>query len=84
MTSIIHLGFTIIAFIISYAVIFTLAPMILGSVFTNMDTLAEIPNEGWAELYETNKTTVQYLVPLIPSIGIFIIIIRILMRTAER
>ena len=82
--NLIHLGFTVIGFIITYAIIFTFTPMILGSVFTSLDALPEIPNEGWSGLYESNKTTVQYLVPLIPSIGIFIIIIRILMRTAER
>ena len=82
--NLIHLGFTVIGFIITYAIIFTFTPMILGSVFTSLDALPEIPNEGWAGLYESNKITIQYLVPLIPSIGIFIIIIRILMRTAER
>ena len=82
--NLIHLGFTVIGFIITYAIIFTFTPMILGSVFTSLDALPEIPNEGWSGLYETNKITIQYLVPLIPSIGIFIIIIRIFMRTAER
>ena len=82
--NLIHLGFTVIGFIITYAIIFTFTPMILGSVFTSLDALPEIPNEGWSGLYETNKITIQYLVPLIPSSGIFIIIIRIVMRTAER
>ena len=82
--SLIHLGFSVIAFVISYGLIFTFAPMLLGMVFTTMDSLPDIPNEGWAGLYDNNKTTVQYLVPLIPAIGIFIFVIRILMRSSER
>ena len=82
--NLIHLGFTVIGFIITYGIIFTFTPMLLGAVFTTLDALPENPNEGWSGLYETNKTTVQYLVPLIPAIGIFVLIIRILMRSAER
>ena len=82
--NLIHLGFTVIGFIITYGLIFTFTPMLLGAVFTTLDALPENPNEGWSGLYETNKTTVQYLVPLIPAIGIFVLIIRILMRSAER
>ena len=82
--NLIHLGFTVIGFIITYGIIFTFTPMLLGAVFTTLDALPENPNEGWSGLYETNKTTVQYLVPLIPAIGIFVLIIRILMRAGER
>jgi hypothetical protein len=84
MTSLIHLGFSVIAFIIAYGLIFTFTPVLLGSVFTTMDALPEISNEGWSGLYDSNKTTVQYLIPLIPAISIFIFVIRILMRSAER
>ena len=84
MPSLIHFGFSVIAFVIAYGLTFTIAPMILGSVFTTMDALPDIPNEGWANLYDSNKTAVQFLVPLIPAIGIFVLIIRILMRSAER
>lgn len=82
--NLIHLGFTVIGFIITYGIIFTFTPMLLGSVFTALDSLPDNPNTGWSNLYETNKTTVQFLVPLIPTIGIFIIVIRILMRAGQR
>ena len=84
MTSLIHLGFSVIAFIIAYGLIFTFTPVLLGSVFTTMDSLPDISNEGYAGLYETNKTTVQYLIPLIPAISIFIFVIRVLMKSTER
>ena len=82
--NLIHLGFTVIGFIITYGLIFTFTPMLLGAVFTTLDSLPDNPNEGWANLYDSNKTAIQYLIPLIPAIGIFILIIRVLMRSAER
>ena len=82
--NLIYLGFTVIGFIITYGIIFTFTPMLLGSVFTALDSLPENPNEDWGNLYESNKTAVQYLVPLIPTIGIFIIVIRLLMRAGQR
>ena len=82
--NLIHLGFTVIGFIITYGIIFTFTPMLLGAVFTTLDSLPENPNQEWANLYDSNKTAVQFLVPLIPAIGIFVLIIRILMRSAER
>ena len=82
--NLIHLGFTVIGFLITYGIIFTFTPMLLGSVFTALDSLPDNPNAGWSNLYEANKTAVQYLLPLIPTIGIFIIVIRLLMRAGQR
>lgn len=82
--NLIHLGFTVIGFLITYGIIFTFTPMVIGSVFTALDSLPDNPNAGWSNLYEANKTTVQYLLPLIPTIGIFIIVIRLLMRAGQR
>ena len=81
MSSLIFLGFSVILFIISYGVMFTIAPMILGSVFTVMET--NLTNgsmtQEWIDMYNQTKETTQYLVPLIPTIGIFILVIKVLM-----
>jgi hypothetical protein len=82
--NLIHLGFAVIGFIISYGIIFTFTPMLLGSVFTALDSLPDNPNADWSNLYETNKTAVQFLLPLIPTIGILILVIRVLMRAGQR
>ena len=86
MSSLIFLGFSVILFIISYGVMFTIAPMILGSVFTVMEgnlTNGSMTQE-WIDMYNQTKETTQYLVPLIPSIGIFILVIKVLMVASAR
>ncbi len=86
MSSLIFLGFSVILFIISYGVMFTIAPMILGSVFTVMET--NLTNgsmtQEWIDMYNQTKETTQYLVPLIPTIGIFILVIKVLMVASAR
>ena len=86
MSSLIFLGFSVILFIISYGVMFTIAPMILGSVFTVME--GNLTNgsmtQQWIDMYNQTKETTQYLVPLIPTIGIFILVIKVLMVASAR
>jgi hypothetical protein len=65
---------------------FTIAPMILGSVFTVMEgnlTNGSMTQE-WIDMYNQTKETTQYLVPLIPAIGIFILVIKVLMVASAR
>jgi len=86
MSSLIFLGFSVILFIISYGVMFTIAPMILGSVWTVMEvglTNGSMSQE-WIDVYNNTKETTQYLVPLIPTIGIFILVIKVLMVASAR
>ena len=86
MSSLIFLGFSVILFIISYGVMFTIAPMILGSVFTVMEMNLTNGNmtQEWIDMYNQTKETTQYLVPLIPAIGIFILVIKVLMVASAR
>jgi len=86
MSSLIFLGFSVVLFIISYGIMFTIAPMILGAVYTVMET--NLTNgsmtQEWIDMYNQTKETTQYLVPLIPTIGIFILIIKVLMVASAR
>ena len=86
MSSLIFLGFSVILFVISYGVMFTIAPMILGSVFTVMEANLTNGNmtQEWIDMYNQTKETTQYLVPLIPAIGIFILVIKVLMVASAR
>jgi hypothetical protein len=83
MSSLIFLGFSIIAFIVSYGIMFTVAPMILGAFFEAADNMP-IADPEWAVIYETNEDTVQFLVPLIPAVGIFVLVIKVLMVASVR
>ena len=82
-SSLIFLGFSVILFIISYGILFTLMPMILGAFFSVADQ-SPIEDAEWAIIYEQNEDIVQWLVPLIPTIGIFILIIKVFMVASVR
>ena len=82
-SSLIFLGFSVILFIISYGIMFTLLPMVLGAFFSVADN-SPIEDAEWAAIYEQNEDIVQWLVPLIPTIGIFILIIKVFMVASVR
>lgn len=83
MSSLLFLGFSVIAFIISYGIMFTLMPMILGAFFTVADNV-NIADASWQQTYEDTEDVVQWLTPLIPTIGIFILVIKVLMVASVR
>jgi hypothetical protein len=82
-SSLIFLGFSVIMFIVAYGVMFTIAPMVLGAVWSVMDGM-EIMNSDWQQVYDDTKATTQYLVPLVPTIGIFILVIKVFMVASAR
>lgn len=85
MSSLVLLGFSIIMFLISYGLMFTLVPMVLGQIWTAMDeTNMPIPNEEWQATYNSTEETLQYIIPLVPSIGIVLIVIKVLMVSTIR
>lgn len=84
MSSLIFLGFSVIMFIIAYGIMFTIAPMILGAVWTAMDGQTDSMAPEWLVMYNDTKSSIQYLVPLIPTIGIFILVIKVLMVASAR
>ena len=70
-------------------------PIIFGAFFTVADTSGLLDPQvcvtnptsvacEWNNIYETNEDTVQYLVPLMPTMGIVIIVIKVLMTSAAR
>lgn len=83
MSSLLFLGFSVIAFILSYGIMFLVVPMVLGAFFTVADNI-DILDASWAATYDQTEATVQYLVPLIPTIGIFILVIKVLMVASVR
>ena len=83
MSSLVHLGFSVVLFLISYGIMFLITPMILGQFFGLMDNM-EIASPEWQAIYDTNEETAMFIVPLIPTVGIFIFIIKVLMVASTR
>jgi len=94
-SSLVYLGLSLVLFVITYGVAFTIMPMIFGAFFNVADISGLLdPNAcdtsptsaacQWGTIYENNEDTVQYLVPLMPTLGIVIIVIKVLMTASAR
>ena len=82
MSSLVFLGFSVVVFIISYGLMFTLVPSILGVFFNIADDLEM--TDSWRTTYNQTEATTQYLIPLMPAIGIMILVIKVLMVASTR
>jgi hypothetical protein len=84
-SALVVLGFSIIMFLISYGLMFTLVPMTLGQVWTVMnENNMPIPDQNWQDTYNNTQSTLQYIIPLVPSIGIVLVVIKVLMVASVR
>ena len=83
MSSLVFLGYSIIVFIITYAISFLVGAAVIGSVYSDLNTVP-ITNPQWLAMYQHTAGTIMFLVPLIPSIGILLIVIKVLMTASVR
>ncbi len=83
MSSLIFLGISVIVFIIVFGISWLLVPMVLGMVFSAMDS-SNISDPLWASVYDDNETTMRFIIPLVPSIGLFILVLKVLMVASVR
>ena len=81
MSSLIFLGFSIIMFVISYGVMFMIVPMVLG-MFFSLDV--PIMDSEWAATQQETEDVVRWLIPLVPTLGIFIFIIKVMMAASAK
>lgn len=81
MSSLVFLGFSIILFVISYGIMFLIVPIVLGSFFS-IDV--PISDPGWAAVNTQIQDVIKWLVPLVPTIGIMIFVIKVLMVSTVR
>ena len=82
MSSLIFLGINIVTFIIIYGIMFLLVPVILGPFFS-ID-LSDQMDEEWIAINDETEEVIQFLIPLVPTIGIFILILKVLMVSSVR
>lgn len=85
MSSLVFLGFSILMFLITFGVMFTIVPMVLGQVWTTMgEANMPIADADWQQTYNDTETRLQYIIPLIPTIGLMIFVIKVLMVASVR
>ena len=82
-SSLVFLGFSSILFLITYGIGFYLISIILGQFYSQLNE-TEITDPGWAAMSVEIQTTLQYLIPLAATIGIFIFVIKVLMTSSTR
>ena len=82
-SSLVFLGLSVITFIIAYGISFLIAAAVLGAFFSTMNTVP-ITDPSWLAMYTKTSATIKFLVPLIPSIGILILVIKVLMTASVR
>ena len=72
-------------FFIIFGVMFTLVPMILGQVWTTMgEDNMPIADPEWQKTYNNTESRLQYIIPLIPTMGLMVVVIKILMISSVR
>jgi len=82
-SSLVFLGFSIIAFVISYGLMFTLVPTVLGSFFSATQNVT-ISDPTWRATQTKTIDTLQFLIPLVPAMGIFVLVLKVLMVASVR
>lgn len=83
MSSLVFLGFSVIMFLTSYGIMFTITPMILGQFYSVLGNMT-IESAAWQQTYDDTEAITRYIVPLVPTVGLFIFIIKVLMVAAVR
>ena len=81
MSSLIFLGISTIIFILSYGILWLLVPITLGVFFSIVNEIP-ITDPNWRSVYEENEELVRFLIPLSASIGVFILVLRVLLVSA--
>ena len=81
MSSLLYLGFSVIAFLISFSIAFYLIPMVLGAFFS-----VPMPNISpeWQATRDQVESTTQWVPNIAMMVGLFIFIIKVLMVASVR
>ena len=61
---------------------FLLVPVILGPFFS-IDN-SENMDADWVAINDETEDVIQFLIPLVPTIGIFILVLKVLMVSSVR
>ena len=75
------MGFSVLAFIISYGIVFLIAGAVLGPFFS-----MELPtmDSDWQEMNDTLENQVRWLLPVAMMVGVFMLILKVLMVASVR
>ena len=81
MSSLVFLGFSIIAFLISFGIVWLLVPAILGPFYTALPALTD---PSWKAMNTRVVNIIQWITPLAATMGLFIFVLKVLMVASNR
>lgn len=81
MSSLVFLGFSVIAFLISFGLVWMLVPAILGSFFPALPTLTD---PSWQAINLNQQNIAKWITPLGMTMGLFILVLKVLMVASVR
>ena len=85
MSSLIYLGLSVLAFIITYGVVFLVAAAVLGETFSVLDVIkGNITVPAWLNMYNRLEIEMQFLIPLAAGLGMFMLVLKVLMSSSVR
>ena len=79
----VYLGMSVVLFIAVYGVTFYVASTILGS-FGSAIAGVPITDPSWASMNTKTQQEIQLLVPLMPAIGLFILVLKVFTAATVR
>ena len=84
--SLVYLAISIIVFFITFSLLFQFMPIILGAVYNAIDSVILTTNidAEWLALYGELDQTQQSVIPLVMSLGLVLIVLKVLMAATNR
>lgn len=85
-SSLVFLGLSTLAFIITYGIVWYFTPMILGAVDSEITQVMATMNISaeWLATYDSTQSTLQWLIPVAAAVGIMLIVLKVLMVASVR
>lgn len=82
----VFLGLSMVAFIISFGLVWILIPIMLGSWFEIIQDSGMLANidADWLAVYNVTEERVQWLIPLSVQLSIFVLILKVLLVASTR
>jgi|APSaa5957512535_1039671.scaffolds.fasta_scaffold01088_15 hypothetical protein len=85
-SAVLFVGIGIVTYIIVLGFMMNFAPVILGTVFATLDQVAADQglSGGWLTLYNDVQSTSIYLIPMMFSLLLVLLVIKVLMIAGNR
>ena len=86
MSSLVFLGLSMVAFLISFGLVWILVPMVLGLFFSTVASsgLLSMMSTSWQTVYNTQQSTLQYIIPISATVGLFVFVLKVLMVASNK